>query len=488
MRRLLNGFYAQLLLVTVLPLTLILSAVAFGALAMHQESMRSLVAERDMRAVMTTASILSDMLSRCAENASLGSRTEQSITTPSAQACVSSVVLNTLINPMPEHRQAVAYVFDSTGSVVVHTDPRRVGMKVDAHVGVAEALRGTHGTQYQDDPITGEEHVVSFTPLQLPQGTAPLGLVIEEPWEDVIDPMMRISLATPLILLPVALLSAIAITLGLRRIVRPLQRLGDRAQSVEAGDFDGLMLAPSREAIQEIHDLSGTLEKMALRIQADQQTLRMHAQAVLRAQETERTRLAHELHDGTIQNLVALTQRIQLLKAEFPVASTPPSRLNGLLEHVQIMIEDVRRISRGLLPIYLEELGLTSALERLACEADELSAQRAPPLRVVFECSGDIPRLGADVELALFRIAQEALNNGMRHADARHVNIDLSALPGMLSLTVTDDGHGFDMSRMHNPDGLGLFGMRERANSVGARLEIASTPGRGACIIVKVPL
>ncbi len=286
MRRLLNGFYAQLLLVTVLPLTLILSAVAFGALAMHQESMRSLVAERDMRAVMTTASMLSDMLAHCAEKATSGSRTEQAITPPSAQACVSSVVLNTLINPMPEHRQAVAYVFDSTGSVVVHTDPRWVGMKVDGHVGVAEALRGSHGTQYQDDPITHVEHVISFAALQLPEGNPPLGLIIEEPWEDVIDPMMRISLAAPLVLFPVTLLAAMAITLGLRRIVRPLQRLGARAQSVESGDFDALTLAPAREAIQEIHDLSEMLEKMARRIQSDQQTLRMHAQAVLRMSDT----------------------------------------------------------------------------------------------------------------------------------------------------------------------------------------------------------
>ena len=487
MRRLLNGFYAQLLLVTVLPLTLVLSAVAFGALATHQESMRSLVAERDMRAVMTTAAMLSDLLAHCGEKAPTGSRTAPAITSASAQACVSPAALNALINPMPEHRQVDAYVFDRAGNVVVHTDARRVGIKVDAHAGVAEALNGRHGTQYQDDPITHEEHVVSFAALQLSEGNEPLGLIIEEPWEDVIDPMMRISLAAPLVLLPVALLAAMAITLGLRRIVRPLQRLGVRAQFVEAGDFDALTLAPAREAIQEIHDLSTTLKKMAQRIQADQQTLRMYAQAVLRAQETERTRLAHELHDGTIQNLVALTQRIQLLKAELPVAGSPQNRLNGLLAQVQVTIEDVRRISRGLRPIYLEESGLMSALERLACEADEWSALQTPPLRVVFECSGDIPRLGADVELAIFRIAQEALNNALRHADARHVKLDLSAAPGMLSLTVTDDGHGFDVSRMHNPDGLGFFGMRERANSVGARLEIASTPGRGALISVKAP-
>jgi two-component system sensor histidine kinase UhpB len=349
-------------------------------------------------------------------------------------------------------------------------------------------LDGQEGTVYQDDPVSGEEHVVSFARLRLPPGSEPLGVILEEPWEAVLDPMMRFSLAAPLVLLPVALLTALAITLGLRRIVRPLQQLQAAAQRVEEGDLDALARGPHRDGIQEIKDLGATLEKMAARIQTDQRSLRAHAQAVMRAQESERARLAHELHDDTIQNLVALAQRAQLLKAMLPAEAPAQARLGELRDHAQRMIDDVRRISRGLRPIYLEEAGLMSALERLALETDELSAQRSPPVRVTFECAGDITRQAPEVELALFRIAQEAIGNALRHAEARRVKVELSGSPEALALTVADDGRGFDVSQPGNPDGLGIFSIRERASAIGATVDVSSAPGAGARVKVALAL
>jgi signal transduction histidine kinase len=488
MRRLLKGFYAQLLLVTVLPLTLVLSAVSFGALAMHQESMRGLVAERDMRAVMTTARVVGDLLAGCGEQPNGAKTTTKPISSATVPNCVSSAGLDALINPMAGHRRAIAYVFDRNGVVIVHTDASQIGAHLGAHAGVAEAISGRHGTVYQDDPLTHSEHVVSYAALELPAGSEPFGLIIEEPWAEVIDPVMRMSMAAPLVLLPVTLLAAIAITLGLRRIVRPLQQLRASVQLVDGEDFSALTHVPTRGAIQEIRDLSTTLDRMATRIQEDQQTLRMHTQAVMRAQESERARLAHDLHDGTIQNLIALAQRIQLLKATVPVPTAAQDRLDALLEHAQFMIEDVRRISQGLRPTYLEEAGLVSALERLTWQADELSAQQTPPVRISFECSGDIPRLSADVELALFRITQEAINNALRHAGARQVTVSLTASSQVLSLTISDDGSGFSPSLLNKPDGLGLFGIRERAKSIGAHHDVASAPGQGVRITVTITL
>jgi two-component system sensor histidine kinase UhpB len=152
------------------------------------------------------------------------------------------------------------------------------------------------------------------------------------------------------------------------------------------------------------------------------------------------------------------------------------------------MIDDVRRISRGLRPIYLEEAGLMSALERLALETDELSAQRSPPVHVSFECAGDITRQAPEVELALFRIAQEAVANALRHADARQVQIELSGTPEALTLTIADDGRGFDVSQPGNPDGLGIFSIRERANAIGATVDVSSAPGAGARVKVALAL
>lgn len=488
MRRLLKGFYAQLLLVTVLPLTLVLSAVSFGALAMHQESMRSLVAERDMRAVMTSAQVVGDLLASCGEQPSDAKTAAKAVSSAIVRNCVSSAALDALINPMAGHRRAIAYIFDRNGVVIVHIDANQTGAQLGAHAGVAEAINGQHGTVYQDDPLTHSEHVVSYAALELPPGSESFGLIIEEPWAEVIDPVMRTSMAAPLVLLPVTLLAAIAITLGLRRIVRPLQQLRASVQLVDGEDFSALTHVPMRDAIQEIRDLSATLDRMAARIQDDQQTLRMHTQAVMRAQESERARLAHDLHDGTIQNLIALAQRIQLLKATIPVPAAAQERLEALLAHAQFMIEDVRRISHSLRPIYLEEAGLVSALERLTWQVDELSAQQTPPVRISFECSGDVPRLSADVELALFRITQEAINNALRHAGARHVRVSLTASSHTLSLTISDDGSGFAPPLLNKPDGLGLFGIRERAISIDAQHDVVSSPGKGVRITVTVSL
>jgi len=481
MQRLLRGFSAQLLLVTLLPLTLVLSAVSFGALAAHQQAMRTMVGERDNRAIVATAIVLSDALRACAAPAGIPSAER-------ARTCLTSATLEALVNPMGGQHRVDAYVFDRSGTVILHTNPARVGANVAAHAGVFSALDGQEGTVYQNDPVSGEEHVVSFARLRLPPGSEPLGVILEEPWEAVLDPMMRFSLAAPLVLLPMALLTALAITLGLRRIVRPLQQLQAAAQRVEEGDLDALARGPHRDGIQEIKDLGATLEKMAARIQTDQRSLRAHAQAVMRAQESERARLAHELHDDTIQNLVALAQRAQLLKAMLPAEAPAQARLGELRDHAQRMIDDVRRISRGLRPIYLEEAGLMSALERLALETDELSAQRSPPVRVSFECAGDITRQEPEVELALFRVAQEAIANALRHADARRVQVELSGTPEALTLTVADDGRGFDVSQPGNPDGLGIFSIRERANAIGATVEVSSAPGAGARVRVALGL
>lgn len=218
MQRLLRGFSAQLLLVTLLPLTLVLSAVSFGALAAHQQAMRAMVGERPNRAIVATTIILSDALRACAAPADAPSAER-------ARACLTPAALEALVNQAGDEHRVDAYVFDRAGTIIVHTNLARIGASAAAHAGVLPALSGEEDMVYQNDPVSGEEHVVSFAPLRLPLGSEPLGVILEEPWEAVLDPMMRFSLAAPPILLPVALLTALAITLGLRRIMRPLQQL-----------------------------------------------------------------------------------------------------------------------------------------------------------------------------------------------------------------------------------------------------------------------
>src|SRR5512142_3389096 len=152
---------------------------------------------------------------------------------------------------------------------------------------------------------------------------------------------------------------------------------------------------------------------MARKVQAAQEGLHGYIGAITAAQEEERLRLARELHDDTIQAVIALKQRVQLAHRSVKDQSTLHA-LNELENLAERTIEDLRRMTRALRPIYLEDLGLTTALEMLARETGENFT-----LDIHFKKSGEEQRLPHEVELTFYRIAQEALSNVVRHASAQ---------------------------------------------------------------------
>uniref|UniRef100_UPI0035AE49C6 sensor histidine kinase n=1 Tax=Promineifilum sp. TaxID=2664178 RepID=UPI0035AE49C6 len=233
--------------------------------------------------------------------------------------------------------------------------------------------------------------------------------------------------------------------------------------------------------IGEIRVLQGELAVMARRLRQAQQGLRDYLGALNAGQEEERHRLARELHDDTIQALIALNQRIQLARD-----TASPQTATQLAEMEQLTTEaiaDLRRLTRDLRPSYLDDLGLVPALELLA--RDQSAALGIP---VSFAATGEPRRLPPDVELAYYRIAQEALRNVGRHARAGRAALSLTFDAGHATLTIEDDGVGFDAGRAAElalAGHYGLLGARERAEAVGARLEVESAPGQGTIITVK---
>ena len=230
---------------------------------------------------------------------------------------------------------------------------------------------------------------------------------------------------------------------------------------------------------------------MARKVQAAQEGLRDYIGAITSAQEEERTRLARELHDDTIQAVIALKQRVQLAHKSVKTESGHQA-LRELESLAETTIENLRRLTRALRPIYLEDLGLVTALEMLARESNQTNH-----LHVDFQQSGKERRLSHEAELALYRIAQEALNNVVRHAKAKHANLLIafdqrsSSVNKEIKLEVTDDGVGFSVPKSPTdfaPSGhFGLLGIRERADLIGARLEVHSEPARGTRLVVHVP-
>jgi len=194
----------------------------------------------------------------------------------------------------------------------------------------------------------------------------------------------------------------------------------------------------------------------------------------------ERARLARDLHDETIQSLVALGRQLDLLALDLDDRASAGERLERVQTVLASTLDGVRRMSQNLRPAALEDLGLAAALRSHAATWRELGVD------VDVTIAGEPTRLSPTIEYAAYRVAQEALSNAARHAQAVHAALDLTFSPEALTLCVTDSGTGFEIAE--TPPGMGLLTMRDRAAEIGAELSIESVPGRGTRVRLWVPL
>jgi len=202
------------------------------------------------------------------------------------------------------------------------------------------------------------------------------------------------------------------------------------------------------------------------------------------AQENERKRIASDLHDGIAQTISVVKYNIEASVAR--LAENNPgldvSMFDGAIERLRAAVDEVRRVSSNLAPSMLEDFGVVMALEWLCKDFNSHHPEtRASCSVCIDEC--DTPDL---VKIAIYRLVQEALNNVSKHASATRVDIELNGTITGVSLTVVDDGVGFDESRLNvEPSGafdLGLRGMRERVEATGGAFEIESSPGKGVLL------
>ena len=205
-----------------------------------------------------------------------------------------------------------------------------------------------------------------------------------------------------------------------------------------------------------------------------------------RAQEEERKRISRELHDDTIQSLVVLSRRLDALSSDGGLSKDSSQQLEELWQRTDNIIKGVRRLSQDLRPAALDRLGLVSALEWLTSDVAQFSG-----VAVDFQVLGEPRRLPEEFELVLFRIVQEALRNVWRHSEATKVEVTVAFLRSNIEITVTDNGKGFNlpetMGDLARDGKLGLAGMQERAQLVGATLTVTSRPGAGVSITVGLP-
>jgi signal transduction histidine kinase len=197
------------------------------------------------------------------------------------------------------------------------------------------------------------------------------------------------------------------------------------------------------------------------------------------AQESERLRIARELHDDVSQQLAVLKIDLELL------CQTTPDRAEVIADEaakrVQEIGKSVHDLSHRLYPARLRLMGLVPALDGLRSELFQ------PGISIAFAHDNVPPALRADLTLCLFRIVQEALQNTLKHSQAHTVSVDLCGTPEGIALTIVDDGVGFEVDRARG-NGLGLISMQERVESLGGTLDIRSSPGAGTRLVVRVPV
>ncbi|MFF3492861.1 histidine kinase [Streptomyces sp. NPDC002795] len=224
----------------------------------------------------------------------------------------------------------------------------------------------------------------------------------------------------------------------------------------------------------EVSELIRAFNAMLDRLEHERAT--SSARALL-AQEAERRRIAQELHDEVGQSMTAVL--LVLGRAAGDADGVLREELHQAQEITRGSLDEVRRLVRRLRPGVLDDLGLVSALSSLT---NDFATHTG--LRVVRRFDAGLPALDREMELVLYRVAQESLTNAARHADAERLEVALEGAGGVVTLSITDDGRGIDAVC----EGAGMRGMRERALLIGAALDITSTSGGGTRVRLTAPL
>jgi signal transduction histidine kinase len=203
-------------------------------------------------------------------------------------------------------------------------------------------------------------------------------------------------------------------------------------------------------------------------------------------QEEERKRVAQELHDDIAQNLALLGLEVDSLVNDGEIESEKVlKRLKTLKENTERTINDARRYSHALRPGVLDYLGLEAAIEQLVLETREQCG-----IDIKLDVLGEERRLTDDIEMTFFRIAQEAVSNIRRHAQADTARLELEFWPNKLKLVIMDNGKGFDMGEISQAEpptnNMGLIGMKERSRLIGADFKIEPGAGKGTTISLEI--
>ncbi len=278
-----------------------------------------------------------------------------------------------------------------------------------------------------------------------------------------------------IVLLAAFLILLVLNVLNIRRTLTPLSRFASELKEVDLAEGGQITIDPGDET-PELVALADAFNEMLARLREER---RAGSRAALLAQERERLRIAQALHDEAGQTLTAVALEVERSAASGSEADR--ARMAAIAEQLHDTLDEIRRIARELRPEALDDLGLVNALIALSSRV-----ARQGGIRVERDLSSQLPKLSEDVDLVVYRVAQEALTNVLRHSRASRCSIRLAAEGGQLTLEVADNGVGMPASP--GSETIGIEGMRERALLTGGRLAIRPGPDGGTAVVLEIPL
>jgi len=283
----------------------------------------------------------------------------------------------------------------------------------------------------------------------------------------------------------IALAAALAANIGLVVLaLAPLRGVETTARRVWAGDLAARVPGSPLADLETVR-VGNTINLLLDGLLADRERVRTLAAQVIRAGDRERAALARELHDSTAQLLAGLVYQLSAAQRDAE-SSRQAEKLAELRAAASGILEEVRALAHSAHPRVLEDLGLLAAL-------NALGRSMADPQGAVVDvslCEGSeslVRTVPAESASVLYRVAQEAMRNALRHANARHVSISLCLVPGAATITISDDGNGFDLEAAERRRaGLGLFTMRERVMLIDGTFGIVTAPRKGTVVRAQI--
>jgi len=345
--------------------------------------------------------------------------------------------------------------------------------------GAKNALKGITGQgefhDYRNIPVLSAYCPLNFSGIHW-------ALLAEIDAKEAMVPIYSIRDNIIYLSLLIALLSAAVITFLSSKFSGPIKKLKDETTKIAGGEYGNSISVKTHD---EIGELTSAFNEMSIRLkkQADrlEEEKKLRLRSVIDAQEEERQRLSRELHDGLGPLLLAGKMKLESVRNAR--ASILRKTIDEVMNLFSDTVQEIRYITNNMMPSGLKEFGLVTALQNFCQQVMDVHQVK---IHLMLELNRD--HYEKEVEIYLFRIAQEAVNNVLKHASAKEIHLSIEEINGHLYFTFMDDGCGFDEKNQKFHRGNGLVNMKERVNLLNGYFELTTTPGKGTRIDIDIPV